>query len=128
MVHHQRQDSHKKFEELKGEVTLSRAQVQSMVETINILIAEVVALKEDVDKKGEKNKAPGKGKAPSQLSNPPTHPRHVPQVIPLSRGQSLSRTPKSSSGVTPTGSRLLVINDPGFLNINLYGINIKGEK
>lgn len=44
----------KKFEELKREVILSRVKVESMVETIRFLIAEVTALKEDADKKGEK--------------------------------------------------------------------------
>ena len=66
-MHDQWQDSEKKFEEMKGEVTLSRAEVESMVETIQILIAEVVALKEDADKKGEKKATPtdkGKGKTP----------------------------------------------------------------
>ena len=52
MVHEQRQDSDKKYEELRGEFTLSIVQVQSMMETIRVLTAEVAALNEDVDKKG----------------------------------------------------------------------------
>lgn len=54
MVYAQRQDSDQKFKELNGEVTLSKPQLESMVETIRIFSEEVGALKNDVDKKREK--------------------------------------------------------------------------
>lgn len=53
--------------------------------------------------------------------------RTTPPVVPLGQSQS-SRTPQSSNEVTPTRLRLPTINDPSFLNRNLYGINIEGEK
>lgn len=96
--------------------------MESMVETIKILTTEVIALKEDAEKKWEKKALGGKGK--TQLSNPPLPPsRPAPQDIHVGRSQS-SKTPQSSSGVTPTSSRLPVIYDPSFLNRNLYMINI----
>lgn len=54
MVHEQRYEEDWQHDELKGEVTLTRAQLQFMVEAIRQLSEEVATLRQDVDKKGEK--------------------------------------------------------------------------
>lgn len=54
MVYEQLQDSDKKYKELRGEVTLSTAQVQFMVETIRLLTERWLHSRKMLTKKGRR--------------------------------------------------------------------------
>lgn len=70
LVHKQRQKSDKRFDELSGDVTLTKGQVQELVKTIQDLTKEDAELRRDADKKGER-------RAPSRVQSstpPPSRP------------------------------------------------------
>jgi hypothetical protein len=114
---------------------MTRAQIQELVDTVKVLSKEVVALRSerDDDKKGEKKASRGGDRSRSQAQppvNPSSSSRQIPQAqaIPMHQGQSSRSTPRSSSGVTPTGTNLSNVNDPSYLHRNFYGINVAGEE
>lgn len=54
LVHQQRDHAKARYRESRDDITLTRSQMQELVNIVKELSEEVTALRKDVDKKGEK--------------------------------------------------------------------------